>query len=649
MKTFYFDCESYPIRPGLLTPKLVCAQFAYCETPPKIVLAGDLGDTFHCALADPGVLLEGHNSCFDQAVLSVAFPDLLPWWFRALGAGRGRDTLLREQLSELARGTFQGHKQKGHYSLAGVAKRRLNVEMDKGEETWRLRYALLDGVPVEEWPEPARRYALDDVTYLRAVSKAQNRDHVSPDEWFQVAAAFVLQLAATWGLRTDPVALEAVSTRLMTQRDECERLLEASGMWRDGSVDSKKVQAAVEEACLNAKRPVPKTEPSKMFPHGQTKKDAETIEDVAPNHAGLTALVKHGGYVKNLSTYLKPMELGTRHSMNSRPNVLVASGRTSWGGSKLTQTNPWWSTPPLGYEYEKVIELVGTNLQNQPQEVGIRDCFRARPGYVFSSTDYNSMELRCFGQAALWIVGYSTFAEGYQKDVDWDPHSYMAGKLPGVDLSYAEALALKSSKDIWRDGKTFNKGPRALGKALNFSMIGGVGKKRFKEMADAEGMPITLQAASDAIEAWLDAFRETRPYFEYVSWLDETRTAVKQFVSNRIRSGAFYSAIANTFFQGLAADIAKYALFLIAMGCYADPSSPLFDSRIVAFIHDEFLLESPEEKAHEAAMETMRLMNFAFSKFCPDVPSACEPTLMYAWSKAAYPKFVDGRLVPCDA
>jgi len=651
MRTFRFDTETYPIRPGRLAPARVCVQSAVDWEAPQIELRREAVDRLHDALTDTGCLLEAHNGAYDQVVTSNAYPDLLPLWFRALGEGRGRDTMIREKLINNARGILQDKHPQGWFSLAGLAERYCGVSMAKGEDTWRLKYALLDDVPPDQWPSEARKYAEDDVLHLRAVSHAQTKSApTTPDEWFQVAAAFALQLTSAWGLSVDPEALAWVEVSLLTRKEEAERLLADAGFFNDGSVDKKRVQRAVEAAYARTQNPPPRTNPTKSFPSGQTKTDAETIEEAAallpkedPQGAALHALVDQAGASKLLSTYVSALKGGARHHMTCTYNVLAATGRTTSQGSKLKQTNPWW---PAG-DYEIPVEVCGTNAQNWPQAEGIRDCVVPREGFYFASVDYNSLELRTLGQACLWLLGRSTFAEGYRKDPNWDPHAYMGGVLEGI--TYEEALRRT------KEDKRFKKGPRALGKALNFSLAGGVGARRFSEMAMAQyaagflTAPVSVEDAYRYKEAYLTAYPEMRDYFDYINWLVQSGTPLTQFVSNRVRGGVEYTSGANSFFQGLAADLAKRAVFQISRDMYCDPSSPLWGSRIVAFIHDEIVAEVPKDRAHEAAMEIERMMCAAFSEVCPDVPPAAEAALMTRWVKAAAPRHdARGRLIPWD-
>ena len=647
-KFFRFDTETFPIREGLLAPKMVCLQYANdidgsaaMNGEAKVVLRADSGDVLHAALQDPTVLVEAFNGAFDQVVIANAFPDLLPWWFKALADGRGRDTSLREKLIEIRNGTLQDQKPKGWFSLAGIAERRLGRVPDKSEDTWRLRYALLDGVPVNQWPKEALSYGLDDVFFERDVSRHQLAEFEPKDEWLQVAAGFCLQLAASWGFRVDAQKWEWVATSLMTREEESARLLEEAGLFSDGSVKQNVVRAAVERACARAGKEVPKSKPSARFEYGQTKIDEETCETLRDYDASLKQLSVHNNAAKMLSTYLHPMSLGKRYACTSRPNTLVATGRTSWGGSSVLQSNPWWPTPPDDCTYEKVENRAGTNLQNFPREEGVRDLITPRPGNWWLSVDYDSLELRAFSQVLLWVCGSSVMASRYQADPAYDPHTELAAKLMGV--TYEEGMRLKAqgSKEL--------KAKRQLAKAANFGYPGGLGAKRFIDYAwNGYGVLVSVNEAYELKDAWMRTFPEVRQYFEWISYMAETGQPFKQFVSDRIRGGVGFSDGCNTGFQGLSADGAKRALFAVSMACYAVPTDALYGSRVIAFIHDENCLETPIETAHEAALSCVSHMEREMQIVLPDIPVRATPALSTAWIKAAEPRYQDGRLVAWD-
>jgi hypothetical protein len=94
--------------------------------------------------------------------------------------------------------------------------------------------------------------------------------------------------------------------------------------------------------------------------------------------------------------------------------------------------------------------------------------------------------------------------------------------------------------------------------------------------------------------------------------------------------------------------MAKDAAFNLAAGTYIG-AGDLAGSRVVAFIHDEFLVEAPERTAHEAARAVQFVMEEAGRAWCPDVPVRAEPALMRAWSKGAEPAYdSEGRLIPWE-
>lgn len=116
-----------------------------------------------------------------------------------------------------------------------------------------------------------------------------------------------------------------------------------------------------------------------------------------------------------------------------------------------------------------------------------------------------------------------------------------------------------------------------------------------------------------------------------------------------VRGGCQYTSGANHYFQHLCAQVAKQALWDVSLACYVVPESPLYGSRIVAFVHDELILESPEDGAPEAADRLAVVMQEAAAKWMPDLPLRAEAHLMRRWYKAAGPvRDERGRLVPWE-
>lgn len=289
---------------------------------------------------------------------------------------------------------------------------------------------------------------------------------------------------------------------------------------------------------------------------------------------------------------------------------------------------------------------LGYNCQNLPRMPGVRDCVKARPGFLFCSVDYDSLELRTFAQSILKIVGRSTLAERYQKDPNYDPHSSFAARMLGI--KYEDAIARKKRGD-----KEFKKA-RQGAKAATLGFPGGLGIEKFMLYAwKVFGVKLTRPEAEALKKIWIQENPEAPAFFAWISSRveaggDHGATLTLPF-SGRKRGACGFTDSANFFMQGPASDGAKLALFAVTQECYGDPDSVLFGCRPVVFIHDEILLEVIESRAHEAAMRVVEIMEREMVRVTPNVPSRASPALSRNWIKAAEAAYDDaGRLVPWE-
>ncbi len=90
----------------------------------------------------------------------------------------------------------------------------------------------------------------------------------------------------------------------------------------------------------------------------------------------------------------------------------------------------------------------------------------------------------------------------------------------------------------------------------------------------------------------------------------------------------FQSQAVNSPVQGTAADIGKLALQKIR-----DYYKETTDIRPALFIHDEIILQAPEEKAEEAKYNLIGAMEEASSTICPDVKIYVEAGVTERWEK----------------
>jgi DNA polymerase-1 len=651
MTTVSLDTETCLIEPGRLAPPLVCVSVAdadnydlFHHTTARRIVEGLLCDDY---------LLVGHNIAFDMCVIAAQWPDLMPAIFDAYDDDRITDTGLREKLSHIAIGCYRGFRtfdektEKLGYSLEDLARRHLGVQLEKGD--WQLRFGELRDVPLEWWPAEAREYAIGDAVTTLVIWQRQEEDrNYLADEYRQARAAFWLQLMSCWGMIADPEGVRAFAEKTQREYDAIAKDLVAGGLMRlDGTRDVKAVQLRIVEAYLRRAR-------------GElgVASDALVETQLVVEHRTVKTVIFHGG--RRASAFIE-MTAGGKKGVpkpktdadvceRSGDPVLEKYAELSSLKKTLSTDVPLLMkavTTPLKVHYESLLSTGRTastpNVQNLPVEIGVRECFRPRPGCVYAVADYSGFELRTWAQVCLTCLGVSKMAEALR--LGNDPHLELARRILGI--SYEEARA-----DYKADPKGRVYFPRQASKSANFGFPGGLGIARFREYARKNyGVELTEEKATELKEFWLETWPEAQEYFR---WIDNQCQAlspqIEQLFVGRYRGDVSFTEAANGLFQGLAADAAKAAGFLIARACYVDEASPLYGCRPVNFIHDEVLVEVPDDDlAHDAAEELARLMVAGATPFLPDVPPIAEPLLCRKWSKAAKPvRGSDGRLVPWD-
>ena len=282
-----FDVETHLIQPGLLAPPIVCASIAVHDGT-RIV--GELLDkeaallAFRQIIEDPDRIMVGANISFDVLVCAVEWArrgvDMMPAIFQAYEDGRVYDVLVGEALNAIADGTLNKDPRTGgdlrdpitrdaknRYSLAIAVDLTLDRVDAKANDEWRLRYAELEHVPIDEWPQSARDYPVDDVVNAMQVALAQcghlpkraehrwreddtcdqcgarlsyggptascrvtksHRNLHSMSD--QVYTAWALHLGAAWGFNVDQSAVDAIETEVTEKRARIAAPLFALGL-----------------------------------------------------------------------------------------------------------------------------------------------------------------------------------------------------------------------------------------------------------------------------------------------------------------------------------------------------------------------------------------------------------------------------------
>lgn len=635
MSLLAFDFETHLIQPGLLAPPVVCGAFATTDAPPKVLPRADSIEVLQRALADPTAVFVGANVAYDWGCYLRYRPHDLQAVWDAYAGGRVWDVLIYATLRAIAEGRLGDKKllrrdgsaiPTKRYSLEECVLESLGRKDAKGRDTYRLAYATLENTPIMQWPSEARLYPLDDAQNTLLVCLEQQRGPRHANLAEQCHAALAAHLGSLWGVRVDPARISVLDAHVAEAMQSCNSEAQKLGFVRlDGTKDTKAIQAAVTQAY---KGNPPRTA------KGSVSTSRDTLEDA--DSPALETLVERSRAEK-LQVYAKSLKDQAHKPLNVSCNILLSTGRAS---------------------YQGLIQLI-------PRKGGVRQCFVARPGTVWSSVDYAAIEMSTLAQVHLWALGRSSLAEAI--NVGLDPHWLFGANMTGAD--YRQTLKVARMKG------TPEADIRQAAKAANFGFPGMMGPAKFVLAKKREGAKVCewihrdrqcgaesvrefqgreldlpmcyrcLVEARSLRDSYLRQWPEMRPYWEWVEReMARHEGHIRQFVSKRVRKPSSAPAAANSYFQGLAADGAKAALVAMTKEMYLDPSSPLYGSRLMVFAHDETILEIPEERAHEAAHRQAEIMVSEMRRFVPDVRVTAEPALMRRWDKDAEAVYVDGRL-----
>lgn len=286
--------------------------------------------------------------------------------------------------------------------------------------------------------------------------------------------------------------------------------------------------------------------------------DVDAIEHFAKKYPILKHIVEYRKLQKETSTYIDGwINLADPNTHRVYPSFLQHTTATG----RLSSANP--------------------NAQNVPRADKIRNMIIAPEGSKLISCDLSQAELRIL---AL-ISQDQKMLEAFNSGMDF--HAITACSMFKIDP------------------KTFNKEDsqhskyRNIAKTINFGIAYGRGP-----MSIAEQINISMQEAQTFIDIFFKTYRQAKQWMEdtqafalkhgYVETLHGRRRYLPSIFSSNdnIRSRAMRQAI-NTPIQGTASDCACFGL--IKMQDYLDNHLEL-KSLIVGIIHDEILIESPNNE-----------------------------------------------------
>jgi DNA polymerase-1 len=258
------------------------------------------------------------------------------------------------------------------------------------------------------------------------------------------------------------------------------------------------------------------------------------------------------------------------------------------------------------------ISMADPNLQNipirTPEGRRIREAFVAEPGNLLLSADYSQIELRILAHLSKDATLIDTFRRGE------DVHDRTAREVFG-------ALSAVAPDE-----------QRRVSKMVNYALL--YGKSAFTLAKD---IGVSKKEAEAFIEAYFARYPSVRQFIEDTITKARETGVVRTLLGRlrrlpdlnarnfQVRMEAERQAM-NTPVQGSAADLIKKAM----IDLHRELKSARMKSQLILQIHDELLLEVPEEEAERARALVKSIMENALAL---DVPLVVDARLGSTWAE----------------
>ncbi|MGB5012173.1 MAG: DNA polymerase I [Candidatus Dechloromonas phosphoritropha] len=455
------------------------------------------------------------------------------------------------------------------------------IESDKGHDLGQLctRHLGLDTIAyVDLCGKGARQIGFDQVDIERAASYAAE----DADVTLRVHQALHPRFTKEEGLSYIYHDLEMPARQVIWQMERTGILIDAAILTRQSHEIGRKIMALEAQAHELAGQPFNLASPKqladilfeklglpikKKTPSGGPSTDEEVLSELALDYPLPKLLLEHRSLAKLKGTYTDKLprminrDTGRVHTHFSQASVVTG---------RLASSDP--------------------NLQNIPvrSEEGrkIRTAFIAPPGSSIVSADYSQVELRIMAHLSGDERLLDAFAHGE------DVHRATAGEIFGV-------TPLEVGPD-----------QRRVAKSINFGLIYGMSafglaRQLGLERSAAQTYIDRYFARYPGVARYMEEARESARQHGYVETAFGRRLYFPEIRSsngNR-RQGAERAAI-NAPMQGTAADLIKMAM--IAVNNWLE--DPARKSRLVLQVHDELVLEAPDDELMEVRTHLPRLM-----------------------------------------
>lgn len=304
-----------------------------------------------------------------------------------------------------------------------------------------------------------------------------------------------------------------------------------------------------------------------ITPGGELSTDRKVLQALARKHPVIKDMQKYADINKLLSTYV----LGYTPHIGDDSRI-----RASYNQS-VARTGRFSCSDP--------------NLQNIPTRSNdsyesnlLRKLFKAPPGKILIVGDYNQIELR--------VLTHQTK----------DP-TLLRAYREGLDLHLLTAARIYQIPE----GKV-TKDQRFIGKTSNFNFAFEGGPMRVVEVAgitkaEAERVWENWHKAYPNVKKWGTAVKKYCWASGYVETLYGRRRRLPEIRSSNMKDRSYAERQAvNHPIQGTAADIAKHALIKL----YSELKP--YDAHIIMQVHDEFVIEAPEDMGQTVLDLTKKVM-----------------------------------------
>lgn len=317
--------------------------------------------------------------------------------------------------------------------------------------------------------------------------------------------------------------------------------------------------------------------------------NAEVLEGLANAHPVVPMVIQYRTLTKLKSTYCDGLL-----------KVIAEDGRIH---SKFNQTETRTGR----------ISSAEPNLQNIPvrTELGreMRKFFRAKPGCVFVDADYSQIELRVLAH----ISGDKNMIQAFKDNEDI--HTITASQVFNMPVEMVTPVM------------------RSRAKAVNFGIVYGIGA-----FSLAKDIGVTNKEAKHYIDSYLAHYSGVDEYMKnvvekakkdgYVETMYGRRRYLPELTAGNHITRAFGERVArNMPIQGTAADIIKIAMVRV----FDRLKKENLKSKLILQIHDELIVEAPQDEAMRVAMILQEEMEGSVKL---DVPLVAEAAVGKTWYDA---------------